>query len=106
MIKNLNAVNFLNVIETKDKPVLVDFWAKWCGPCRMMSKRLEEIDEELLDKAIIAKVNVDDETMLSESYNIQTIPTMMIFHNGQIVDEINGLTSKEKIKRKLERYIQ
>jgi len=106
MIKELDATNFVNTIETRDKPVLVDFWADWCGPCRMMSGRLQEIDRELQDKAIIAKVNVDEEGLLSESYNIQSIPTMMVFHNGQIVEEFIGLTSKEQLKKSLEKYIQ
>ena len=105
MIQELNAANFVSIIETRDKPVLVDFWAEWCGPCKMMSSRIEEVAKELNDKAIIAKVNVDDESMLSESYNIQSIPTMMIFHNGEIVEEIVGLTTKEQLKKTMDKYI-
>ena len=104
MIKELNAANFIDTIETPDKPILVDFWADWCGPCRMMSGRLEELSQELSDKAIIAKVNVDDESMLSESYNIKSIPTQMIFRNGEVVEEIVGMTSKERLKSTLEKY--
>lgn len=104
MIKELNAANFIDTIETPDKPILVDFWADWCGPCRMMSGRLEELSQELSDKAIIAKVNVDDESMLSESYNIKSIPTLMIFRNGEVVEEIVGMTSKERLKSTLEKY--
>lgn len=106
MIRNVNAADFIDVIEIKDKPVLIDFWAEWCGPCRIMGGRLNEIDSELQDKAVIGKVNIDDEKMLSESYNIQTIPTLMVFHNGKIVEEFIGLTSKERLKNSLEKYMQ
>jgi thioredoxin 1 len=106
MIKELTEKNFVDTIETKDKPVLVDFWAEWCGPCRMMSGRLLEIEKELSDKAVIAKVNIDNEELLSDSYNIQSIPTLMVFHNGKIVEEFVGLTSKEQLKKSLEKYIQ
>lgn len=105
MIKELNAANFVSVIETKDKPVLIDFWADWCGPCRMMSGRLNELAEELKDNAVIAKVNVDDEDMLSQSYNVETIPTLLLFHNGKIVQEFVGLTSKEQLKSTIQKFI-
>lgn len=105
MIKELNAANFVGVIETRDKPVLIDFWADWCGPCRMMSSRLEELAGEMKDRAVVAKVNVDDESMLSDSYNVQTIPTLLLFHNGEIVQEFVGLTSKEQIKSTIEKYL-
>ena len=105
MIEKLNAANFLNVIENPKKPVLVDFWAEWCGPCKMMSGRIKELEEEMKDKAIVCKVNVDDEGMLSDSYNIQSVPTFLIFKNGQMMEEFVGMASKEQLKKTLEKYI-
>lgn len=106
MIKELNTTNFVDTIESQDKLVLIDFWASWCGPCSMMSKRLEELDSEIQDKIIIGKVNIDDEWLLSESYNVKSVPTLMVFYKGQLVDELVGLASKERLKESLNRYLQ
>lgn len=106
MIQDLNAANFVDAIETKGKPVMVDFWAQWCGPCKLMSNRIEELAQEMSNKAVITKVNVDEESMISDSYNVQTIPTFMVFHNGEVVEEVVGMVTKEQLKETLSKYIQ
>lgn len=90
-----------NVIES-DKPVLVDFWASWCGPCKKLSPILEQVAEELGDAVTIAKVNVDEERTLGAMYQIMSIPAVIIFNNGQKVDEFVGVHSKQTIISRLQ----
>ena len=83
-------------------PVLVDFWAPWCGPCKMIAPILEEIARERAGKVRVAKVDVDENPSLSARYNIRGIPTMILFHNGAAKETMVGLTSKQAILSKLE----
>jgi thioredoxin 1 len=78
-----------------DKPVLVDFWAEWCMPCRMLSPVIEQLGEEYQGKAAVAKVNVDEQPELAARYRIQSIPTVLIFNKGQLVDTQVGLRSAD-----------
>ena len=82
-------------------PVLIDFWAEWCTPCKMMSKVVEELEEELKGTIKVGKVNVDEETKLATKYGIMSIPTFMIFKNGEIVQTKIGMQDKEELKRML-----
>ena len=82
-------------------PVLVDFWASWCGPCRAMEPVLESLAEELEGRAVIAKVNVDDEPAVANAARIQSIPTMVLLKNGEVKDVFVGVTSKSVLKSKI-----
>ena len=80
------------------KPVLVDFWAAWCGPCRMLGPIVEELASEVGDKAIVGKVNVDEEPQLAARYGISTIPTILVFQNGEVIQKSVGVRPKEELK--------
>ena len=100
----LNSENFKKEINS-DKPVLVDFWAEWCAPCRAIAPALEELEKELGDKIKFAKLNVDENTDIATEYNIASIPTLVIFKNGQEVDRLIGAAPKSKIKEFIERNL-
>jgi len=84
---------------------LVDFWAPWCGPCRMQEPIIEELAREIGDRATIAKLNVDDEPELASRYGVMSIPTLILFKDGQPVDKLVGLQSKDTLKARLEKLL-
>lgn len=97
--------NFEQEVLKCDIPVLVDFWAPWCGPCQMMGPVLEELAKEMEGKAKIAKLNVDDNPERAQEYNIMSIPSLKIFQGGKVVKELVGVQSKDVLKAELEKSL-
>lgn len=96
---------FLEEINGTEAPVVVDFWAPWCGPCKMISPIVEELDAELGGKAKFIKVNVDENPQVSQRYRIASIPTIMVFKNGEPVDNLVGFRPKQALKEIIEKHI-
>ena len=94
-----------DVLEVKDIPVLVDFWAPWCGPCQTQGPIVDELADEIGDKAKIFKVNVDDNTELASQYGIMSIPALKVFKNGEVVEEMVGVHDKQQLKEVLEKHM-
>ena len=98
----LDESNFDRELTQDDKPVIVDFWAEWCGPCKMIAPLLDEIAREKAGAVKVAKVNVDENQSLSFKYNIRAIPALLFFKNGQLRDQIIGVTSKKDLLNRIE----
>jgi thioredoxin 1 len=99
----INEVNFEREVLQSNQPVLVDFWAEWCGPCKMLAPILDEIATEQASRAKVAKVNVDTNPVLAARYGIQSLPTLLYFAGGEVRDQTIGVTGKQAIISKLEK---
>ncbi|HLF18309.1 MAG TPA: thioredoxin [Candidatus Omnitrophota bacterium] len=100
-VLEVNEKNFEAEVLKSPKPVLVDFWAEWCGPCRMIAPVVEEISKDLAGKLKVAKINVDDEQELAARFSIMSIPTLIIFKAGKPVEMLIGAMSKEQMLEKI-----
>ena len=98
----LDESNFDRELTQDDKPVIVDFWAEWCGPCKMIAPLLDEVAREKAGTVKVAKVNVDENQSLSFKYNIRAIPALLFFKNGQLRDQVTGVTSKKDLLSRLD----
>ena len=97
-IQVVNAENFDQVVLQSEKPVLVDFWASWCMPCKMLGPVFEEVAQENQDKAVFAKLNIDEATDIATSYQVMSIPTLILFKGGQVAEQSVGLVGKSEIE--------
>jgi thioredoxin 1 len=104
MALELTSQNFEAKVIKSDKPVLVDFWAEWCGPCKMIAPTIESIAAEYADKLVVGKINVDNEPDISQKYGIRNIPTLLVFKGGVVVDKLVGAMAKPALVSKLQQH--
>jgi len=104
-MKTINDNNFKQEVLEEDLPVLVDFWAEWCGPCRMIAPVVEQIAKEYKSKLKVCKLNVDEAPATASSYGIISIPTLAIFKNGKVADKIVGALPKAKLETKIKKHV-
>ena len=105
MALELTDANFEELVIKSDKPVLVDFWAEWCGPCRMVGPIVDELAKEYDGKAVVGKVNVDVNPNISAQFGIRNIPTILFFKNGEIVDKQVGAAQKSALVEKIDKQL-
>lgn len=105
MAIELTDANFDEIVLGSDKPVMIDFWAEWCGPCRMVGPVVEEIYNDYTGKAVVAKVNVDENPNISMKFGIRNIPTIVFLKNGELVDKSVGAVPKNVLTEKLDNLL-
>jgi thioredoxin 1 len=105
-VKDVSDSNFESDVLKSDRPVLVDFWAPWCAPCRMLAPTVEAVAQNFEGSASVVKLNVDDNPAVSQRYGIKGIPTLILFKNGTEAERVVGATSKEAISRMIEKHVQ
>ena len=105
MALEITTQNFEEMVLKSDKPVLIDFWAEWCGPCRMVGPIVDDLHDDYQGKAIIGKVNVDEEQEVAAKYGIRNVPTILFFKNGEIVDKSVGVAPKADLAKKIDALI-
>ena len=104
-ILTLNDDNFDEQVAKLDGPILVDFWASWCGPCKTVEPALDELAEEMSGQAHVAKINVDENGNLVNRFGIRSIPTLLVFKDGKVVDQMIGAAPKQQIRRMVDKYL-
>ena len=105
-IIDVNEENFESVVINSDKPVLVDFWAEWCGPCKMLTPTIESIAEDYQDKCSIVKINVDDAPTIATKFGIRSIPSILLFKSGKVIEQRVGAVSKGELTSLLDKLIE
>ncbi len=105
MAREFTDRNFQETVLSSSQLTVVDFWAPWCGPCRMVGPIIEELSSEYAGRVLVGKVDVDSNPEISAKYNIRSIPTILILKNGTIIDKQVGATSKEALRQKIEAHL-
>ncbi len=105
MAITITKANFDETVLKSDKPVLIDFWAAWCGPCRTVAPTIEKLAVDFEGRAVVGKINVDEEQELSEKYKIMSIPSIYVFKNGDIVERFVGARSADELTKIIEKHI-
>ena len=104
-VREVSDKSFESDVLKSDRPVLVDFWAQWCAPCRMLAPTVEAVAEKYAESATVVKLNVDDNPEVSQRYGIKGIPTLILFKNGKEEERVVGATSKEAIARMIDKHV-
>ena len=104
-IVTLTSSNFDDEVKEAATPILVDFWAEWCGPCRMVTPVLEKLADEYAGKARVGKVNVDEQGGLAAKFGVQSIPTLLLFKEGKVVEQFIGATSRDVLAKLLDKHV-
>jgi thioredoxin 1 len=104
-IQTLTDANFEQTLNTSAQPILVDFWAEWCGPCRRLAPTVDELATDYDGKLVVAKMNVDENPNTPMRFSIRGIPTLLLFKRGQIVEQVVGLADKESLKRMIDKHV-
>jgi thioredoxin 1 len=104
-VVHLTDANFDNEVTKHDKPVLVDFWASWCAPCRAIAPLLEDLAQQYVGKVKIAKLNVDDEPNSATHYGIRALPTLLLFNKGEVVEQVVGAVSKSRLDELIKSHL-
>lgn len=97
--------SFEKDVLQSEQPVLIDFWAPWCAPCRMIAPAVDELATEFAGRAKVGKINVDDHQMVAQRYNVMSIPTLLVFKGGQVVDQVVGAVGPEHLRNMLSRHV-
>ena len=105
MINSLDSNNFQSVISTSKLPIVIDLWAEWCGPCKMLLPIIEKVSQKLLDKVNFYKVNIDENPDIAEKFNVRTIPTLLVFLDGKVVATHSGLMEAESLEKWIENHL-
>ena len=105
MAKNITMANFNKEVVEAGKPVLLDFWASWCAPCRMLSPSIDQLSQQYGDKVVIGKVNIDEERELAQHFNVMSIPSVFVLNNGKVVDSAVGVRPKKYYEDVLDKAI-
>jgi thioredoxin 1 len=104
-VKVFTDTDFDSTVKGAATPVLVDFWAEWCGPCRRLAPTVDAIADEYQGKVTVGKLNVDENPMTAEKFNIRGIPTLLLFKGGEMVEQVVGLAEKDRLKKIIDKYV-
>ena len=104
-MKAVTDANFEAEVLKSDKPVLVDFWAEWCGPCRRLAPTVDELANDYTGRVVVAKMNVDENPATPMRFSIRGIPTLLLFKGGQLVEQVVGLADKDSLKKLLDKHV-